>query len=112
LTARSQRLTPALFDLSVLLPDETHVTSLHANGDTLLIEAEGSSAGEALEALRAARSLQNVRLEGVVERTLEAGSTAAERFRLHARTSPVPASAARKLPPVALPRTEAGNGTR
>ena len=112
LTARSQRLTPALFDLSVLLPDETHVTSLHANGDTLLIEAEGSSAGEVLEALRSAKSLQNVRLEGMIERTLEAGATAAERFRLQARTLPVPGSAARKLPPVALPRTEAANGTR
>jgi hypothetical protein len=113
----SQRLTPALFDLALLLPAETHLTSLHANGDTLLIEAVGASAGEALEALRAAKSLRAVRLEGVVERELQAGATAAERFSLHARTVPLPPGAARRFAPVALPRGEeagarrAGNGT-
>jgi Tfp pilus assembly protein PilN len=116
LNAGSQRLTPALFDLALLLPSETHLTSLHANGDTLVIEAVGASAGEALEALRAARSMRAVRLEGVVERQLEAGATAAERFSLHARTVPLPAGAARRFPPVALPREAAsargaGNGT-
>jgi Tfp pilus assembly protein PilN len=111
LTTRSPRWTPAIFDLALLLPEETHLTALRATGDTLVIEAVGSSAGEALEALRTAATLRDVKLEGVVDRELEAGATAQERFRIQARTKAAP----RAAPPVALPRASdrsADRGTR
>ena len=79
------RWTRALFDLALLLPADAHVTTLRTRGDTLVIEASGARAGEALQALRRAGSLTDLRLEGVVDRDLEDGSTAVERFRLSAR---------------------------
>jgi hypothetical protein len=79
------RWTRALFDLALLLPPDTRLTSLHATGDTVTIEAAGARAGAALQALRDANSLTDVRLEGTVERDLEDGTTAIERFRVRAR---------------------------
>jgi Tfp pilus assembly protein PilN len=101
LTTRSPRWTPAIFDLALLLPEETHLTALRATGDTVEIEAVGSSAGEALEALRTASTLRDVKLEGVVDRELEAGATAQERFRIQARAKTAP----RTAPPVVAPRS-------
>ncbi|HEX2165911.1 MAG TPA: hypothetical protein VHG09_01615 [Longimicrobiales bacterium] len=79
------RWTPALFDLALLLPQESHLTGLFATGDTLVIEAQGAGAGTALEALRAAGSLRDARLIGTVDRELDGGATSMERFRLSAR---------------------------
>ncbi|MCI0432682.1 MAG: hypothetical protein L0271_03385, partial [Gemmatimonadetes bacterium] len=50
----------------------------------LVIEASAARAGEAMQALRRAGSLSDLRLEGVVDRDLADGSTAVERFRLSA----------------------------
>ena len=88
LQAVAPRWTAALFDLAMLLPADTHLRSLHATGDTLVIEALGSRAGETLQVLRSAPSLRDVRLKGQVERDLEGGETTVERFTLQARLAP------------------------
>jgi Tfp pilus assembly protein PilN len=88
------RWTRALFDLALLLPSDSYLTSVRTRGDTLVIEGSGASAGEAMQAMRRAGSLDHFRLEGIVERDLEDGSTSVERFRLSARLKP-PAEAAR-----------------
>lgn len=77
--------TRALAELAYLLPRETYLTSLTGNEGLLEFEAAGQRAGEALEALRAATTLHDVRLVGLVERELENGETVVERFRLSAR---------------------------
>lgn len=79
------RWTSALFDLAMLLPHESHITRLHATGDTLVVDGEGVRAGAALQALRGAGSLRDAQLLGTVDRELADGSTTLERFRLRAR---------------------------
>src|SRR5690606_14695757 len=76
--------TAFLVELSVLLPPETHLQSLRAVGDTVVIEGAGGRAGEALEALRATPLLRDVQLEGPIMRELEGGTTARERFTVSA----------------------------
>jgi hypothetical protein len=99
------RLTRALFDLSMLLPMDTHLTSLQANGDTLIIEASGARAGAAIQALRSSGSLAEVHLLGTVDRELEDGSTSIERFRLMARlVAPVTETSAAGGLPTTLAR--------
>jgi hypothetical protein len=83
--ASAPRWTSALFDLSMLLPADTYLRSFHASGDTLVIEATGARAGDAIQALRGAPTFRDVRLRGQVERELEDGSTTTERFSLQAR---------------------------
>jgi hypothetical protein len=85
---RAPRWTWALHDIALMLPSEAHVTRLHATGDTITIEAEGTGAGTALQALRGAPSLTGARLVGVVDRELADGETAMERFRITARLAP------------------------
>jgi Tfp pilus assembly protein PilN len=80
--------TSALFDLAMLLPSDTHLRSLRATGDTLTIEASSARAGDAMQALRSATTLGDVRLKGQVERELEDGATSLERFSLQARLLP------------------------
>jgi hypothetical protein len=90
LTARAPRYTSALFDLALLLPADAHLTALDASGDTVKIEAAGARAGAAMQALRDAGSLSDVRLLGIVERELEDGTTAVERFTLTGRIATEP----------------------
>jgi Tfp pilus assembly protein PilN len=85
LQAAAPHWTSALFDLAMLLPADAYLRSLRASGDTLVIEASGSRAGETIQALRSAPTLRDVQLRGQVERLLEDGSTAVERFTLQAR---------------------------
>lgn len=85
---RSHGWTRALAEVAYLLPRETYLTSLTGNEGLLEFEAAGQRAGEALEALRAATTLYDVRLVGLVERELENGETVVERFRLSARLEP------------------------
>lgn len=90
------RWTGALFDLAMLLPAETHITRLYATGDTIIIDAVGARAGNALQALRDAGTLRDVKLLGSVDRELTDGATTSERFRISARLArPRPASDAR-----------------
>jgi Tfp pilus assembly protein PilN len=84
LEQESPRWTRALFDLALLLPGDTHVTTLRTTGDTLVAEATGDRASAALQALRRSGSLENIRLVGPVERELEDGETTTERFRFSA----------------------------
>lgn len=72
--------TAFMVELAVLLPPETHLVSLRAVGDTVVIEGAGGRAGEALEALRTTPLLRDVQLEGPIQRDLEGGTTARERF--------------------------------
>lgn len=83
--AAAPQWTRAIFDIAMLLPADAWVLSLRATGDTLIIDAEGARAGAALQALRTAASLRNVAIQGTVERELEDGATALERFTLRAR---------------------------
>ncbi len=76
--------TAFIVELSVMLPPETHLQSLRAVGDTVVIEGAGGRAGEALEALRATPLLRDVQLEGPIMRELEGGTTARERFTVSA----------------------------
>jgi hypothetical protein len=85
LWANTPRWTPVLVELASLLPRDSYLTALYASGDTIELEAAGSRAGEAIQALRAAGLFQDVRLQGVVERELENGETVVERFRVSAR---------------------------
>ena len=85
LWADTPRWTPVLVELASLLPRDSHLTALYASGDTIELEAAGSRAGEAIQALRAAGLFRDVRLQGVVERELENGETVVERFRVSAR---------------------------
>jgi len=87
------RWTGALFDLAMLLPAESYVTRLYATGDTIVIDGVGARAGDALQALRGAGALRDVRLLGAVDRELVDGATAAERFRISARLAGVRAPA-------------------
>jgi hypothetical protein len=89
LWAHTPRWTPVLVELASLLPSDSHLTALFASGDTIELEAAGSRAGEAIQALRAAGLFQDVRLQGVVERELENGETVVERFRVGARLADV-----------------------
>lgn len=93
LAEAAPRWTRALTDIAIMLPFETHLTRLVADGDMIEIEAAGARAGEALQALRAAPSLRDVRMIGLVDRELEDGAPAVERFRIAARLAP-PAEAA------------------
>lgn len=81
----SAKWTRVLFDIALLLPEDAYITSLQGTGDTLVISGQGARAGAALQALRGAASLENVRLQGAVERDLEDGATTLERFTLSAR---------------------------
>ena len=81
----SPRWSRALFDIAMLLPEDSHLVILQTSGDTVRAEVIGAKAGEALQALRPAMSLSGIRMEGVVERDLEEGTTSAERFRFTAR---------------------------
>jgi Tfp pilus assembly protein PilN len=76
--------TFALVELSVVLPDDVHLLALQAAGDTLVIDAMGRRAGDALDALRRAASLRDVRQEGPTQYELEDGTVARERFTLSA----------------------------
>jgi Tfp pilus assembly protein PilN len=69
-----------LYEITMLLPEDAHLTQLNATGDTIVIEGEAARAGVALEALSRAPSLRNVQLEGPVQRDLADGTTTAERF--------------------------------
>ncbi|MEX0892842.1 MAG: hypothetical protein WEB88_11805, partial [Gemmatimonadota bacterium] len=82
--------TPALLDLALLLPEDAHVEGLRTTGDTLVADVVAGRAGAALQALRSAASLRDVRLRGVVDREMSQGSTARERFTLTARVVPPP----------------------
>jgi hypothetical protein len=93
-------ITDALFDLALLLPEDAHLRSLHATGDTLVMEAAGGRAGIALEAVRASAALHDVKLRGTVERDLEGGTTTSERFTFAARLGSRDAK-----PPKPAPRT-------
>jgi hypothetical protein len=84
-SSRSYDWATGISELALLLPRETYLTSLYGTEGDLEFEAAGERAGAAIDALRAARSLGNVRLEGLVERELEDGETVVERFRLGAR---------------------------
>jgi Tfp pilus assembly protein PilN len=90
LWANTPRWTPVLVELASLLPRDSHLTALFASGDTIELEAAGSRAGEAIQALRAASLFRDVLLQGVVERELENGETVIERFRVSARLAGVP----------------------
>jgi hypothetical protein len=92
LAQSTPRWTPALFDLALLLPPESHLTGLYATGDTVVLEAQGAGAGTALQALRSASTLRDARLVGSVEREMDGGATSIERFRLSARLAPPPAA--------------------
>ncbi len=85
LDEQSPRWSRALFDIAMLLPEDAHLTLFQTSGDTLRAEIEGLRAGEALQSLRPAASLTSIRMEGVVERDLEEGTTSTERFRFMAR---------------------------
>lgn len=80
--------TFALVELSVLLPEDVHLVAIQAAGDTVVVEASGFRAGDALDALRRASSFGDVRLEGSIQRDLQAGTTGRERFTLSAVRRP------------------------
>jgi Tfp pilus assembly protein PilN len=76
--------TFALVELAVVLPGDVHLASLQAAGDTLVMDAIGGRAGDALDALGNTSSFRDVQLEGAIQRDVEAGAAARERFTLSA----------------------------
>lgn len=76
------RWTAFLVELSILLPQETHLVSLRGAGGRVILEAVGDRAGEALSALREASTFRDARIEGVIRRDLEGGATSREHFTL------------------------------
>ena len=105
----SARWTFSLVELSVLLPPETHMISLRAAGDTAIVEAQGGRAGDALSALRTATTLEDVRIEGTIEREIEDGTASGERFTLSAVLAPR-RKAADAEPPAQAPAPADGRG--
>jgi hypothetical protein len=99
--------TFSLVEMSVLLPDDTHLISLRAAGDTAVVEAEGGRAGDALAALRTATTLEDVRVEGNIQREIEDGTASGERFTLSAVLKPRSKAPA---PPVESVGPARGNG--
>ena len=101
------RLTAALFDIAVLLPADAHLTAFRSKGDTIVISGLSPRAADAIQALRSARSFRNVTLDGAIDRELDAGTTAQERFTVEAVLTPADstkASRSRK-PAIAARRT-------
>jgi Tfp pilus assembly protein PilN len=95
-----------LYEITMLLPPDAHLTRVNATGDTIVIEAEGARAGDALLALSRAPSLRDVRMDGPVQRELEAGSTATERFVIQgtlASAKPAAKTATRRVKASARP---------
>jgi hypothetical protein len=90
LRSGSSHLTAALIDLATLMPSNTYVTAVHANGDSLVVEAAGAQAGGALQALRTSEVLRDIRLRGSVDRRMEEGAVTTERFTFTARVAPRP----------------------
>jgi Tfp pilus assembly protein PilN len=76
--------TFALVELAVVLPEDVHLSALQAAGDTLVMDAIGGRAGDALDALGNSSSFRDVQLEGTIQRDVEAGAAARERFTLSA----------------------------
>jgi Tfp pilus assembly protein PilN len=86
--------TFALVELSVVLPEDVHLAALQAAGDTLVLDAVGGRAGDALDALGNSSSFRDVQLEGMIQRDVEAGAAARERFTLSAiRVEGLPSAA-------------------
>jgi hypothetical protein len=112
LETASPRWTRALFDLALLLPRDAHITSLLTTGDTLVVETTGVRAGAALQALRRAGSLADIRLVGTVERDLEDGATTSERFTFSARLKPPVDRASGRGPSPAPDRSTEDEGAR
>jgi hypothetical protein len=96
----SPRWSRALFDIAMLLPEDAHIVILQTRGDTLRAEVIGAKAAQALQALRPATSLTGIRMDGVVERDLEEGTTSTERFRFTAQLTD----------PAETPRTDGEQG--
>jgi Tfp pilus assembly protein PilN len=88
--------TFALVELAVVLPQDVHLVALQTAGDTLVIDAVGGRAGDALDALGNSSSFSDIQLEGSIQRDVEAGAAARERFTLSAIR-------AGGLPPAAKP---------
>jgi Tfp pilus assembly protein PilN len=86
--------TFALVELAVVLPEDVHLAALQAAGDTLVMDAVGGRAGDALDALGNSSSFRDVQLEGTIQRDVEAGASARERFTLSAiRAEGLPSAA-------------------
>ncbi|MEX1258846.1 MAG: PilN domain-containing protein [Gemmatimonadota bacterium] len=86
--------TFALVELAVVLPEDVHLAALQAAGDTLVMDAVGGRAGDALDALGNSSSFRDVQLEGTIQRDVEAGAAARERFTLSAiRADGLPSAA-------------------
>ena len=88
LRAGASHLTAAVIDLATLLPSNTYITAIHANGDSLTVEAAGAQAGGALQTLRTSEVLRDIRLRGSVDRRMEEGAVTTERFTFTARVVP------------------------
>jgi Tfp pilus assembly protein PilN len=84
LFASLPRWSRTLYEMTILLPTDAHLTRLNATGDTVVIEGEAARAGDVLEAIARAPSLRNVQLTGPVQRDLADGTTTAERFVIQA----------------------------
>ena len=88
LRGSASHLTAAIIDLANLLPSNTYITSLQANGDSLTVEAAGAQAGATLQALKTSEVLSDIRLRGSVDRRMEEGAVTTERFTFTARVAP------------------------
>lgn len=84
LFAAGSRMSKMLYEVTMLLPNDAHLTRVNAVGDTVFLEGEGPRAGDVLEALVRAPSLRNVHMDGPVQRELEEGETSLERFTIQA----------------------------
>jgi len=80
--------TRSLVELTAILPEDTYLTAFFASGDTVELEAAGTRAGEAIQALRESGLFQELRLQGMVERELNEGETVEERFTIRGRIPP------------------------
>lgn len=84
LFASLPRWSRTVYEMTILLPADAHLTRLNATGDTMVIEGEAARAGDVLEAISRAPSLRNAQLTGPVQRDLADGSTTTERFVIQA----------------------------
>ena len=87
-TRTAPRWTGVIADLTQQLPDDAHLLSLTAMGDSVAIVGEAAHAADVFEALRRDARVAGVRADAPIRREFTADRTPVERFSVTARLTP------------------------
>jgi hypothetical protein len=98
------RWTAVLVDLTRALPDDAHLVSFAAAGDSIMLVGEAAHAADVFDALRRDVRIAGVRADAPIRREFGAGRSQVERFSVIARLTPAGLTA---MPPVEARSAEA-----